>query len=171
LANRVTEPEHEFTAGAYLVPWDNERGIDAMAAASDVLDSVSPVWYTPTDNGELVRSSETEGSATVIKQARAAGLSVIPSISNFRYGEWDADLVSRILHEPRLRRAHVEAVVDEVVTHEWDGIDLDYEALDVVDHDEFCGFVAELAAALHEQDRKLTVAVPAGTAESRPELA
>jgi len=171
LANRVTEPEHEFTAGAYLVPWDNERGIDAMAAASDVLDSVSPVWYTPTDNGELVRSSETEGSATVIKQARAAGLSVIPSISNFRDGEWDADLVSRIVHEPRLRRAHVEAVVDEVVTHEWDGIDLDYEALDVVDHDEFCGFVAELAAALHEQDRKLTVAVPAGTAESRPELA
>lgn len=56
-------------------------------------------------------------------------------------------------------------IVTEVLSRGYDGIDIDYENLYATDRDAFTTFIRELADALHAQDRLLTIAVHAKTAE------
>ncbi|WP_162606154.1 glycosyl hydrolase family 18 protein [Jiangella asiatica] len=163
-------PERTWTVGAYLAPWDQQRGLASLQVASDVLTSVSPVWYTPTDAGGLTRNQESE-TDDVRDQAWALGLEVIPSISNFRDDQWDGALVHELVADPRRRAGHVQAIVDTVHANSWDGIDVDYEALAPQDYEAFGVFLHELADALHDQGRRLTAALPAATTDDPPGLA
>lgn len=162
--------ERAWTVSAYLVPWDVDRGLAALPAAAGALTAVSPVWYTPADDGALVRNDDAP-EGPVATRLRALDLEVVPSISNFRDGAWDAALVRRLVGSPELRAAHVEAIAGTVRDQDWDGIDIDYEALEPADFDAFGAFLRDLADALHADGRRLTVALPAGTAADRPELA
>lgn len=158
------EPTRFGTVGAYLVPWDQDRGLASLPTAAGPLNSLSPVWYTPTDTGGLARnqSSETE---PVVRRAESLGLDVIPSISNYRDDHWDAALVHQLVNDPRLRAVHVAAITGTVRTFDWDGIDIDYEALSPVDYPAFGAFLRELGDALHADSRRLTAALPAVTAD------
>ncbi|MBB5788326.1 acyltransferase family protein [Jiangella mangrovi] len=179
LASWVTAPaadrtpvasDRPWTVSAYLVPWDLDRGLASLPAAAGPLSAVSPVWYTPADDGALVRNDDSPVEP-VAARVRALDLDVVPSISNFRSGEWDAELVRRLIGSPALRSAHVSAIAETARDQGWDGIDIDYEALEPADYAAFGVFLNDLAAALHADGRRLTVALPAGTAADRPELA
>lgn len=164
----VPPREEAWTVGAYLAPWDEVRGLASMPHAGPVLTSVSPVWYTPGDDGQVVRNVQTS-TEPVFHTAHVMDIEVIPSISNFRDGVWDSDVVSRIVNDPQVRRTHVDEIVRVVVGQGWDGIDIDYEALDGADLRAYALFLEELATALHEQDLKLTVALHAATGDASPE--
>ncbi|WP_157987419.1 glycosyl hydrolase family 18 protein [Jiangella endophytica] len=155
---------------AYLVPWDVDRGLASLPDAAGPLTAVSPVWYTPDDDGSLVRNDPAP-VGPVAARIRAEELDVVPSISNFRNGEWDAALVRRLVTDPALRAAHVAAIAATAEESGWDGIDVDYEALEPGDYAAFGAFLGDLGRALHADGRRLTVALPAGTAADRPELA
>ncbi len=166
---RAYTPVPSWSASAYLVPWDMERGLAAMPDAAKELSSVSPVWYTPKDDGGIVRNSDS-GTEPLVSTAQSLGLDIVPSISNFRDGVWDADLVSRLVGDSGTRDAHVQSLMDLVIGQGWEGIDIDYEAIAERDYEAFGGFLSDLAAALHEEGRRLTVAVPAGTSDGGAHL-
>jgi spore germination protein YaaH len=144
----------------YLVPWD-PRSEPTVGAG--VVTEVSPVWYQPTDAGAVVfASAEARASSEVFGSARAP---LTPSISNFRAGRWDGELVSRLIADPQRRAAHVATIVELVRAGGWPGIDIDYESLPAASRASYRTFVAELARALHRLPARLSVTVHAKTAE------
>jgi spore germination protein YaaH len=151
-------PPGRLTVAGYLVPWDPRS---TPASGAGVLAEVSPVWLRPTDAGTVEFVSEL-ARATAPEDL---GVPVAPSISNFRAGRWDGDLVARLVGDPQQRTAHVAAIVDEVRSRGWRGVDLDYESLPAASRDAYSAFVAELADALHQVPARLSVTVHAKTRE------
>lgn len=152
--------------GRYIAAWlpnsfdsINRQSFEANA---DILDEVSPFWYSTDTRGNLLHGSDARDSA-LIELAHSKNVLVIPTVHNIVDGP---DPVPAILRSPERRSQHVRNIVAEVVSHNYDGIDIDYELLESSLRDEFSAFVVELGQALHGQGKQLTIAVHAKTANN-----
>ena len=145
---------------AWLPYWDNTRGHQSFLANADLYSDLSPFWYELNASGTVVAYPGAE-SATIVSDAKTKGVAVIPTVTN----DFDPVRVHAMLTSAAARSAHVQALVNLVVAKGYDGIDLDYEGLQAADRALFSTFVGEAAAALHQQGKKLSVAVHPKTSE------
>ncbi|MCL6540927.1 MAG: glycoside hydrolase [Roseiflexus sp.] len=147
--------------GRYIAAWlPNSFGSEnreSFEANADILDEISPFWYSPSPAGTL-RFGREARDRTLIELARSKNVLVIPTVHNVVTGD---DPAPGILRNPRLRSYHVQQIVDEVLTYDYDGIDIDYEFISSSLRDEYSAFIIELADALHAHGKLLTVAVHA----------
>lgn len=132
----------------------------SFEANKDLLDEISPFWYTVAGDGSLL-GDEGSRDAALVGDAHAAGVLVLPTIHNTDGPEWLASL----LRDDNLRTRHVQAIVAEVREHNYDGIDIDYESLAPELRGPFSAFMQQLGDALHADGKLLTVAAHAKTAD------
>lgn len=158
--------EAALVVAAYVAPWD-PRSRAALEQPPAAVAEINPVWYRPTDGGGLTVVDESARSHVEGRVPTHGNREVrlVPSVSNFRAGRWDGDLVARILDDPARRRTHIRALVGAARRPGVAGLDLDYESLDGSLRDAYSAFVRDLAAALHDARRTLTVTVHAKTSE------
>lgn len=147
--------------GRYISAWlpnsfdtTNRQSFEANA---DILDEISPFWYTTDSRGNLYHGSDARDQ-TLIELAHSKNVLVIPTIHNIVNGN---DPVPALISSPERRKRHISAIIEEVLANNYDGIDIDYELLDSDLRKEYSAFITELAAALHEQGKLLTIAVHA----------
>jgi len=142
-------------SGRYIVAWlppNFDGGAKAsFFANADVIDDISPFWYSTDSSGRLYGTRNDD----LVRIAHENNVRIIPSIHNVG----DPGVVVPILTNPQRRARHIQNIVDEVLARNYDGIDIDYESLDASLRDEFSAFMRDLAAALHQHDKLLTVAV------------
>ena len=150
--------------GRYISAWlpdsfdsVNRRSFEANA---DILDEVSPFWYTTDARGNLYHGSDARDSA-LIELAHSKHVLVIPTIHNVL----SVDPVPALLSNPDRRNYHIRNIVDEVLSNNYDGIDIDYEFLDRGLREEYSTFITDLGKALHAQGKLLTIAVHAKTSD------
>lgn len=157
-------PVHPKT-GRMVAAWlptsfDAAQARASFEANKDVLDEVSPFWYTVHNDGSL----EIERGARdreLVRAAQDANILVIPTIHNVN----NPGAAATVIKDPLLRAAHVDAILDEVRTYDYDGIDIDYETLSASMRQDFSAFMGDLAQALHAEGKLLTVAVHAKDAD------
>src|SRR5439155_9447132 len=114
-------------------------------------------WYSTDGHGNLLHGRDARDQ-TLVELAHSKNVLVIPTIHNIVNG---VDPVPAILGNADRRSQHVRNIVEEVLTQKYDGIDIDYEALDSGLRDKYSAFISELASALHAQGKQLTIAVHA----------
>ncbi len=119
----------------------------------DIFDEISPFWYSTDENGQLYGNRNDE----LVILAHENNILVLPSIHNV--GNYD--IVVNILADPQLRSHHIQNILNEVLSRNYDGIDIDYESLDVSMREPFSAFIIELADVLHAHGKLLSVAVHA----------
>jgi spore germination protein YaaH len=167
LRDVATAPDRRLTTfhpktGRYISAWlpdsfdgENRQSFEANA---DILDEVSPFWYSTNARGDLLhdRSARDE---TLVELAHSKNVLVIPTIHNIQ----TTDPMPALLRNSERRARHIRNIVDEVLAHDYDGFDIDYELLDSSLRNEYSAFITELAAALHAQGKLLTIAVHAKT--------
>ncbi len=135
----------------YYVPYDATSWASLQAPA-DMVDVVAAQWVSIDGCGGLT----TRDDQTLKTFAHARGLMVVPSL--FTLSAW---LNHRLLTDDGARQAAIRNIVGYTVDEGYDGFDLDLEGVDAADRDAFTEFVTELAGALHEQGKLLTLALPA----------
>ncbi|HUR78972.1 MAG TPA: glycosyl hydrolase family 18 protein [Acidimicrobiales bacterium] len=159
----VTSPsagaESARKVSAWLPYWDS-RAYQSFLDNSDLYSELSPFWYELSASGSITPYPGAE-DATIVNGAKNKGVAVIPTITN----DFDPARVHTMLATAASRAAHVTAIVNLVVTKDYDGFDVDYESLQASERDLFSAFVSELATALHAKGKKLTVAVHPKTSE------
>lgn len=138
--------------------WDTDEALASFRKHQDQIDEISPFWYGMAADGTL-QPFDGVPNATLVSEARKSAILVIPTISN----SFDPERVHTVLSNDTFRAQHIQAIVYEVVANGYDGIDIDYENLYAADKDAYSQFLAELAVALHDYNRLLTVAVQAKT--------
>jgi len=153
--------------GRYIAAWLPES-VDSVnrqsfEANADILDEISPFWYATNTHGAILRDGAARDK-TLVDLAHSKNVLVIPTIHNIVCGSCP-DPVPSILNNPDRRAQHIRNIVDEVLANDYDGIDIDYEMLDSSLRDEYSAFITELAKALHEQGKQLTIAVHAKTSD------
>ncbi len=151
--------------GRYIAAWlpnsfdaTNRRSFEANA---DILDEVSPFWYTTNTRGDLLHGRDARDQE-LVALAHENNVLVIPSTHNVVNG---VDPVPALLRNAEARRRHVRLIVDEVLAHNYDGFDIDYESLHSSLREPFSAFIVELGDALHKHGKLLTVAVHAKTCD------
>lgn len=151
----------------YLPYWEQSIAMDDALRDPDLLTTAAPWWYAPTAEGGVVEQHPrfTDTGDDVVRRLRARGLLVMPTIANHRDGEWDFEVVPRLIADGTTRSAHVDNLVALVDDRGYDGIVIDYELLGAGDRDNFTGFITELGAALHARDRRLAVALHAQSSD------
>lgn len=155
------EPVTQVTA--YLPYWEQPAALADLEANQHWLTTAAPWWYAPTATGDVVEQHPgyTDTDEQVVERIRATGVRLMPAIANHRNGEWDFEVVRRLIGDAGTRRRHVDALVELVEARGYDGITIDYELLGAGDRDNFTAFVTSLGNALHAIDRRLAVALHA----------
>jgi spore germination protein YaaH len=146
-------PRH-FQVSAWVPYWDGARVRTAFAAHVANLDEVNFFWYEVQPDGSL-RAFPGAEDAALLAVARTQGLRVLPTVMN----DFDGPRVAAILADEKTRTAHVSEVVALVERMDYDGVDVDYEALPAEARDDFSAFIEALADALHARGKLLSVAV------------
>ena len=149
-----------YVAAWMPTEWDTDNARASFEANLDYIDEISPVWYDLRSNGTLNALGGSRDS-TLIEVAHKAGVLVLPSITN----GFDPDRTGYTLRSPERRSRLVQRILDEVEEYNYDGIDIDFEAVPSSQRDVFTAFIRELAAGLHAQDKLLAIAVHARTSD------
>ncbi len=127
-----------------------------IAPRINAYNELSPHSYTIEADGSLTINNPV-ADAVLIDYARQNGIRYLPTIST----GWDnGSRLLRILSEPKSRAEHVNAIMKIARQPNVDGIDLDYENLPPEARVPYTAFVTELAAALHQDGKILSVTVP-----------
>ena len=128
-----------------------------VAAAADAIDEVDFVWYLSQADGSVTTEKE---DLDLVRATRRRGVQAFATVVNRAPGgAFDGDIAAAILATEESRSRHVATLVRLVVDKGYDGLDLDWELVKPADRDRFSAFVEELAAALHDKDRLLAIAV------------
>jgi hypothetical protein len=151
-------------------------GIQSVERNGDVFADASPFWFDLRSvNGADTVAWKGGGDPVVVVPAtvarlRGAKAGVVPTVTeSFNLAQMAAFLAS-----PARRAAHIRALVGLAVGNGFDGLDLDYESMNIGGTDAqrtavrsgFVVLVRDLAAALHAQHKRLSVTVGPRTAKT-----
>jgi spore germination protein len=148
--------------------WNLTDGPNVLLANRGSFNEVSPWIYGIARNGQIVpqvpaRAAETAAS---MQQLRRSGIPLVPTIANVTNGRWAYQPVAAMLHDPAVMARHVSDVAALVQREGYAGIDIDYEDLRATDREMFTTFVTQLAGALHDKNKILSIAVFAKTTDA-----
>ncbi len=164
-AQAADEPRRYMSG--WLPYWSTETSSTSFLTNAHVFSDISPFWHDARWDGSQVylhnHLSATQMAAALAK-LRGQSVKILPSITD---GSGKGRMAATLASESK-RAAHVQAIVDLVLTNGYDGIDLDYETFAFTDgqsswaatRPNWVLFVKELAAALHAQGKVLAVTVP-----------
>ncbi len=137
----------------WIPTWASPAGLQSLQKNPNYFNTISPVWYEVRADGTL-NSKYPTNKTTLISYARSNNLKIIPTI-----GMFDHNLFGGILRSKQSRDRHIDSVVSTVISNGYDGIDLDYESISLVDKDLYFEFLDKLSTQLRANDKTLTVTV------------
>jgi spore germination protein YaaH len=143
---------------------------DGRAAFTDprvtpMFSDISPFFFSAMPDGTIGLVGSATALNTTVHEAHTRHLTVLPSITD---GTGKLVMAS-LLADPVSRAQHIANIVALTVTYpEIDGVDLDYEGFAFADgHDSWSttqplwgAFIYELATALHNNGKLLSVTIP-----------
>lgn len=134
-----------FEISGWIPYWRTATGtIDALAHL-DTFKEINPFGYTVKKNGSLFDALKVDSPSwqTLMSAARKKKIRVIPTVM------WsNTDAIHAVLKNKKSRTAHIKEIVAVVKKHNFDGIDIDYEAKKAETAPYFAAFLRELYAAI-----------------------
>ena len=166
LANTVVtrqsiEEEKQIDGKVNLV-WDYYSQVanapDREGTSIEGINVVSPAFYHLNTDGELEENVGEEGQA-YIDWAHSNGYKVWAMVQNA--GSGMMNVTSEIMNHYDNRQKLIEAIIDECMKYDLDGINIDFENMKKEDVDLFSRFIIELEPRLKEIGVVLSVDVTA----------
>lgn len=134
-----------FEVSGWIPYWRSATGTQEALLHLDKLTEINPFGYTVKTTGQLVDTAklDEEPWLTLFAAARAKKIKIIPTVM---WGNGDA--IDTVLRNPVLRQAEINDIVELVRKHNFDGIDIDYEAKSELTKDYFSTFLKDLYKAM-----------------------
>jgi len=141
---------------------DIDLGKATLMANLDYFDAVHPFWWSLNADGTVKATSWTD-DADVISATKTHAIKLMPLI----YGGDDVSAIRSVIGNATTLAAHVKTVVALATSHNYDGIEIDYEHLWAsTDRAGYTALVTQLATALHAAGKELSLAVPSIAADN-----
>lgn len=157
-----TPPAPAFRVSGWLPTWTGATGRQAIIINSGgALDEANPFWYGLRPDGSLKVASQARDQA-FIAAVKDAGGELIPTIHDVE----DGSATDAVMASATLRQVFVQALLSEVDTYGYDGIDVDLEHIKSSSRDAFHLFMQDLSAGLKARGKILTAAIPGKRAGS-----
>ena len=168
----AANPPRKILTG-WLPYYSMKTYLPAVLSNADLIKEIMPFWYTLKYDGKTKKAVITDvykpANPSVpitepLTALRNAGMTIIPTISDGT----DKLVLANLLAKPVSRKQVVDAIVATVASQNYDGIDLDFEGFAFIDPNttwkttapNWVLFVKELSAALHAQNKILSITTP-----------
>ena len=142
----------------YYVDASSYRSAEAFGK---LLTGIIPFSYNITAQG-IVTGNHDQNAANLAKLRSLSNYALIHNISGSNF---DGELVHQVLSSSTRRAALVNNIYKLLKNHGYDGVNIDFENLRPSDRHLFNTFIRELAAKLKPAGLRLTISVPAKTAD------
>lgn len=172
--NLSPSPRREdATLMSWIPYWDQENAFEAFRKQSGLFDQLSFFWYRLDSEGKIRTYADAEEDPSLVRFAREQGVLTFALIANLpddgeEMDDWDPERVDRVIASAPARALHITDLVALAEKLHFDGIDIDYEALETRQRENFSRFIEELASALHAKGKLLRVALHPKTSEINP---
>ncbi|MDQ7020790.1 MAG: glycosyl hydrolase family 18 protein [Candidatus Dojkabacteria bacterium] len=147
------KPSNNIKKIGWIPDWDFEDSFKEIKNSNIKYDTLSPVWFLLNENGSLKKNEFTNNS-DFIKYTSKNKIELIPTITQL-----DPLTLNEILKSEENYKRHVEAIIGQALDNDYDGIDLDYEAIYLKDKDKYFDLLEDLSKGLKLNDKKLVVTV------------
>lgn len=157
---------HDQKEDKYFASWDNPSGIRAgfyvnwdpqaylsLKQCIGRLNMVLPEWFFINPNTSKL---EVQIDNKAYRLMKRAGIPIIPILSNAFNGEFQAKGVTKILHNPTLRKQLINELINQCERHDFAGINIDIEDLQESNNAYLTQFVKEVSQAFHARKRYVT---------------
>ena len=131
---------------------ESESSVQSFIAHADRISIVSPQTYSIDSIGVIWGSVDRR----IVDAARAKGVKVIPLVVNPGF---DQSLIHRVLTIADVRQRAIRNIAALCRENRFDGIQFDFENINVADRDAFTAFSREVADSLHAERCSLSAAV------------
>ena len=168
LIQATTKP---LKAIGWIPYWDQTVATQSFKQNVNELDYISLFWYRIDENGNLGIYKDAVEDKSIIEFAHSKNVKVLALVANLSEsgdGTWDHASVDKVISTKDARKKQIKELVDLVEKNNFDGIDIDYEALKSYQKDDFSSFIEELSKELHKRDKILGVAIHPKTSEDNP---
>jgi spore germination protein YaaH len=145
-----------FYYGAWVPYWTGQAGEQQIAVNLDSLNEVSPFSYEIVSPGTIKDDlGISQGLWTGwISAVQSGGIKVIPTIAWF-----DTNGIYNLLSATRARQAEETSIAQLAKTNDFNGIDIDFEAMSTSTRPYYSLFIEGLSQRLHAENKVLTCTV------------
>ncbi|RYL98456.1 glycosyltransferase [Sporolactobacillus sp. THM7-7] len=140
---------------AFYVNWDKKSEL-SLRRHIKTIDVLIPQWFRLDHHLKL----ESHVQKNVAELAKKHHVKVIPLVNNERNGGWDQKSIHRLLRSPEERATFINELHRQIKKHGYDGINIDFEAIQESDREAFTGFMKELYRTFHADGLSVLVDVP-----------
>lgn len=146
-----------FYYGAWLPFWTTTAGEQEVAVNLDDFNEISPFSYEIVGNNGTIQDDLNIGTGAWngwFSAVRSDNVKIIPTVAWF-----DTDGIYNLLSNTATRRAEETSITQLAVSNNFDGIDIDFEAMSPATRPYFSLFIEGLAERLHPLGKELTCSV------------
>ncbi|WP_374110628.1 polysaccharide deacetylase family protein [Neobacillus cucumis] len=139
----------------FYVNWD-ANSKTSFKKNIDSITTLVPEWLQL--NTDLTFKSSNDSS--IITEAKAHQIKVLPVVNNFINNKWDAETLHRLFTSPGAEDLFIKNLLDYVRTNDFAGINIDFENINQKDKAELSNFVNKVSHAFHQHDLLVSIDVP-----------
>jgi spore germination protein YaaH len=137
---------------------NDPNAVSTFVANAAWFDAIHPDWYALQSDSISVRPLSGVDDPQTLAAARANKVQVWPMVASVENVDWTRNMMGN----PSTRSAHIAQLVQLAQSHNYDGLDLDYEHLwDKSDAQPLAAFMTELGKAMHAAGKKVSMTAPA----------
>ncbi|MFC4077174.1 glycosyl hydrolase family 18 protein [Salinithrix halophila] len=142
--------------------WKSEKTLKTFHSQKEQIQEVNFLGYDVTPDGNIrLKDGLKSVHPKAVRIAGKSGIRIMPVLG----GDYSPSMLHKLLTHEKKRKALTKNILKQIVENGYDGIELQFQPLLQKDREEFSLFVEELATALHNQRKWLSVAVHPKTSE------
>jgi cellulose synthase/poly-beta-1,6-N-acetylglucosamine synthase-like glycosyltransferase/spore germination protein YaaH/peptidoglycan/xylan/chitin deacetylase (PgdA/CDA1 family) len=142
---------------AFYVAWDAQSYFSLKRNISHV-NLVIPEWFFIDPSADTLTTNIDKRAFDLI---RKSGVKVMPMLTNFNVDKFRGDVLHRILHNPAKKTRLVNDISRFLLTHHFQGVNIDFEELQETTNEPLTLFQQELYDSLHRKNLLVTQDVAA----------
>ncbi len=144
-ASKVEAATNTFEVSGWIPYWRSATGTEEALVHLNTFKEINPFGYTVKVDGTLndAMKVDEEPWLSFIKTAQAKKVRIVPTVMS-----GSPEIIHNILSNKKLRDAHIKNIVAMVNSHNFDGVDIDYEAKYSETKDYYSIFLRDLYKAM-----------------------
>jgi len=139
----------------YIEPSTAQTETQIVNEVGQYLTYISPFSYQVNADGSLTPINDT----TILSMARQYRIGPLMVITNFRSGNFDAELADRILKSESLQNTLINSVIEIMRNKGYYGLNIDFERIPPADRQLYNNFLRKVVAALHPLNYPVSTAL------------
>lgn len=141
----------EVKQSGWIPDWDFQDGFNTLKNGD--YESVSPFWFELQNDGNL-KVLPPFNNQEFVNYVKNNNINLIPTITCF-----DPIVIGDMLNSQENMDRHINEIIRYITEYDFDGIDLDYEAIYLKDKELFFEFMQKLSLRTNEIEKKLVFTV------------